>query len=101
MAILMIINFIKSINDVVFILQNLIADIVQQINSADELSNLVNKICQQRDSNQNDQLSKDLHDLASRWNSLNLNVINRSNRFGHLLFLEVVNITNIFFGTYY
>jgi len=57
----------------------LISDIVQQISPADELSNLANKVFQQRDSNQNDELSKELHDLTTRWNSLNLTVINRSN----------------------
>lgn len=59
--------------------QALITDVVQQINSAEELSNMVNKISQERDSNLNDELFKELEQLTSRWNSLNLTVINRSN----------------------
>lgn len=33
-----------------------------------------------QDSNQNDELTKSLYNLSSRWNSLNLKVINTSNR---------------------
>ncbi|XP_068754810.1 putative leucine-rich repeat-containing protein DDB_G0290503 [Montipora capricornis] len=68
--------------------ETLISDIVQQINSADELSKLVNKISNQRDPNQNEQISKELQDLTKRWNTLNLTVINRSNNL-ETLSLEV------------
>ena len=61
-------------------LQALISDIVEQITTADELTKLVNKISNQRDPNQNEQISKELKDLTKRWNNLNVTVINRSNR---------------------
>ncbi|KAJ7378472.1 hypothetical protein OS493_023007 [Desmophyllum pertusum] len=48
----------------------LITDIVSQINPADDLTNLVNKIFQERHSNQDDKISKDLQVLTTRWNSL-------------------------------
>ncbi|KAL9969714.1 hypothetical protein ACROYT_G021966 [Oculina patagonica] len=57
----------------------LITDIVSQINPADDLTNLANKIFQEQDSNLNDPISKDVQVLTSRWNSLCENVINKSN----------------------
>lgn len=60
-------------------LQALISDIVEQITTADELTKLVNKISNQRDPNQNEQISKERKDLTKRWNTLSVTVITRSN----------------------
>lgn len=57
----------------------LITDIVGQISSADDLTNLGNKILQEQDSNLNEQISKDLKVMSTRWNSLCESVINNSN----------------------
>lgn len=58
--------------------QNLLMDIVNQIKPADGLTSLVNKIFQEQDSNQNDEITKDLEGITMRWNSLCQNVINKS-----------------------
>lgn len=58
--------------------QNLLTDIVNQIKPADDLTSLANKIFQERDSNQNDEISKDLEGITIRWNSLCQDVINKS-----------------------
>jgi len=58
----------------------LITDIVGQISSADDLTNLANKIFQEQDSNLNEQITKDLKVMTTRWNSLCESVINNSNR---------------------
>lgn len=58
--------------------QNLLTDIVNQIKPADDLTSLVNKIFQERDSNQNDEITKELEGITIRWNSLCQNVINKS-----------------------
>lgn len=71
--------------------QALIDDIILQINPADELSKLVYKICQMQDSNQNDELNKGLLNLSSRWNSLNLKVINNSNRSVFICFFKFIS----------
>lgn len=76
-----------------FFFQALIDDIILQINPADELSKLVYKICQMQDSNQNDELTKGLHNLSSRWNSLNLKVINNSNRSVFICFFKFISNT--------
>lgn len=55
------------------------SDIVEQITTADELTKLVNKISNQRDPNQNEQISKEKKDLTKRWNTLSVTVITRSN----------------------
>ena len=55
-------------------------DIVGQISSANDLTNLANKIFQEQDSNLNEQISKDLKVITTRWNSLCESVINNSNR---------------------
>lgn len=60
-------------------LQALTSDIVEQITTADELTKLVNKISNQRDPNQNEQISKERKDLTKRWNTLSVTVITRSN----------------------
>ncbi|XP_074626301.1 uncharacterized protein LOC141884418 [Acropora palmata] len=57
----------------------LISDIVEQITTADELTKMVNKISNQRDPNQNEQISKEQKDLTKRWNTLSVTVITRSN----------------------
>ena len=63
-----------------FPFQALITDIVGQISSANDLTNLGNKIFQEQDSNLNEQISKDLKVMTTRWNSLCESVINNSNR---------------------
>lgn len=60
--------------------QNLLTDIVNQIKPADDLTSLVNKMFQERDSNQNDEITKELEGITIRWNSLCQNVINKSGR---------------------
>ena len=63
-----------------FFFKALITDIVGQISSADDLTNLANKIFQEQDSNLNEQITKDLKVMTTRWNSLCESVINNSNR---------------------
>lgn len=46
-----------------------------------------------QDSNQNDELTKGLHNLSSRWNSLNLKVINNSNRSVFICFFKFISNT--------
>lgn len=62
----------------------LITDVVGQISSANDLTNLANKIFQEQDSNLNEQISKDLKVMTTRWNSLCESVINNSNRLDKL-----------------
>ncbi|XP_020615390.1 uncharacterized protein LOC110053493 [Orbicella faveolata] len=62
-----------------FFFKALITDIVGQISSADDLTNLANKIFQEQDSNLNEQITKDLKVMTTRWNSLCESVINNSN----------------------
>ena len=61
------------------LLQGLIDDTMEQLNSMQELTSLAGRILQE---NENNQVKKEVQQLISRWNAMNENVVNNSNRFG-------------------